>query len=127
MRLIKLILHPFAGTVNKTYDFHSGLNVIHGQNEAGKSTIVKALQLALLTSTNLTKTELKSQISSFIPIGGDTINIDLNFEVGGIEYELKNCNIYLPHGDDNIFYYYSNIYSEIGMFDKYFYGTKTTL
>jgi len=89
MRLIKLILHPFAGTVNKTYDFHSGLNVIHGQNEAGKSTIVKALQLALLTSTNLTKTELKSQISSFIPIGGDTINIDLNFEVGGIEYELK--------------------------------------
>ena len=89
MRLIKLILHPFAGTVNKTYDFHSGLNVIHGQNEAGKSTIVKALQLALLTSTNMTKTELKSQISSFIPIGGDTINIDLNFEVGGIEYELK--------------------------------------
>ena len=89
MRLIKLILHPFAGTVNKTYDFHSGLNVIHGQNEAGKSTIVKALQLALLTSTNLTKTELKSQISSFIPIGGDTINIDLNFEVGGVEYELK--------------------------------------
>lgn len=89
MRLLKLILHPFAGTVNKTYDFHSGLNVIHGQNEAGKSTIVKALQLALLTSTNLTKTELKSQISSFIPIGGDTINIDLNFEVGGIEYELK--------------------------------------
>ena len=89
MRLIKLILHPFAGSVNKTYDFHSGLNVIHGQNEAGKSTIVKALQLALLTSTNLTKTELKSQISSFIPIGGDTINIDLNFEVGGIEYELK--------------------------------------
>lgn len=89
MRLIKLILHPFAGTVNKTYDFHSGLNVIYGQNEAGKSTIVKALQLALLTSTNLTKTELKSQILSFIPIGGDTINIDLNFEVGGIEYELK--------------------------------------
>jgi exonuclease SbcC len=89
MRLIKLILHPFAGTVNKTYDFHGGLNVIHGRNEAGKSTIVKALQLALLTSTNLTKTEFKSQISSFIPIGGDTINIDLNFEVGGIEYELK--------------------------------------
>ena len=93
MRLIKLIVHPFAGTVNKTYDFHSGLNVIHGQNEAGKSTIVKALQLALLTSTNLTKTELKSQISSFIPIGGDTINIDLNFDIH-YQHEKKN-QIYL--------------------------------
>ena len=89
MRIKKLHLHPFAGTVNKSYDFEAGLNVVYGHNEAGKSTIVKALLLSLLTPTNLTKPEFKSQISNFIPIGGDTINIDLNFEVAGIEYELK--------------------------------------
>jgi energy-coupling factor transporter ATP-binding protein EcfA2 len=89
MRIIKLHLHPFAGTVNKTYDFQSGLNVVYGHNEAGKSTIVKALLMALLTPTKLTVPEFKSQIANFIPIGGDTINIDLTFEADGIEYELK--------------------------------------
>lgn len=89
MKIIKLHLHPFAGTVNKSYDFEAGLNVVYGHNEAGKSTIVKALLLVLLTPTNLTKLEFKNQILNFIPIGGDTINIGLNFEVDGIEYELK--------------------------------------
>lgn len=89
MRLIKLHLHPFAGTVNKTYHFQSGLNVVYGQNEAGKSTIVKSLLLVLLTPTNLNKLDFKSQVANFIPIGGDTIHIELDFEVGGVEYELK--------------------------------------
>jgi exonuclease SbcC len=89
MRLIQLYLHPFAGTVDKTYRFQEGLNVIYGHNEAGKSTIVKALLMALTTTTVLTKLEFKNQVSSFIPIGGDSINIDLNFEVEGVEYLLK--------------------------------------
>lgn len=82
-------MHPFAGTVNKSYNFEQGLNVVYGHNEAGKSSIVKALLLVLLTPTNLTKTEIKSQVAGFIPIGGDTINIDLKFEVDGNVYELK--------------------------------------
>jgi DNA repair exonuclease SbcCD ATPase subunit len=89
MKIIKLHLHPFAGTVNKTYQFESGLNVVYGNNEAGKSTIVKSLLLVLLIPTNLSKLDFKSQVSSFIPIGGDTIHIDLLFEVEGIMYELK--------------------------------------
>lgn len=89
MRLIQLHLHPFAGTVDKTYHFQEGLNVIYGHNEAGKSTIVKALLMVLTTTTALTKPEFKNQVSSFIPIGGDSVNIDLNFEVEGVEYILK--------------------------------------
>lgn len=89
MRLIQLHLHPFAGTVDKTFHFQEGLNVIYGHNEAGKSTIVKALLAALTTSTVLTKLEFKNQVAGFIPIGGDSINIDLNFEVEGVEYLLK--------------------------------------
>ncbi len=89
MRIIQIYLHPFAGSVDKRYEFQNGLNVVCGKNEAGKSTLVKALLLALLESTNLTKTEFKNLIANYIPIGGDTINIDLKFEVNGVEYELK--------------------------------------
>lgn len=89
MRIIQIHLHPFAGSVDKRYEFQNGLNVVCGKNEAGKSTLVKALLLALLEPTNLTKTEFKNLIANYIPIGGDTINIDLKFEVNGIEYELK--------------------------------------
>jgi exonuclease SbcC len=89
MRIIQIYLHPFAGSVDKKYEFQNGLNVVCGKNEAGKSTLIKALLLALLESTNLTKTEFKNLIANYIPIGGDTINIDLKFEVNGIEYELK--------------------------------------
>ena len=89
MKLIQLHLHPFAGTVNRTYNFENGLNVIFGDNEAGKTTMVKALLLALLESTDLTKSEFKNLITNHLPIGGDTINIDLQFEVSGVVYELK--------------------------------------
>jgi exonuclease SbcC len=89
MKLLKLHLHPFAGTVEKVYNFQEGLNVVYGHNEAGKSTIVRALLLALLETTELTKTEFKNLIANYIPLGGDTINIHLDFEIDGVEYELK--------------------------------------
>ena len=88
MRLIKLILNPFAGSINKCYYFERGINVIYGHNEAGKSTIMNALLLVLLTRTDLNQRDF-NQIKRYIPIGGDTINIELNFEVNGTEYELK--------------------------------------
>ena len=88
MRLIKLILNPFAGSINKCYYFERGINVIYGHNEAGKSTIMNALLLVLLTRTDLQQRDF-NQIKRYIPIGGDTINIELNFEVNGTEYELK--------------------------------------
>jgi DNA repair exonuclease SbcCD ATPase subunit len=88
MRLIRLILNPFAGSINKCYYFERGINVIYGHNEAGKSTIMNALLLVLLTRTDLQQRDF-NQIKRYIPIGGDTINIELNFEVNGTEYELK--------------------------------------
>ena len=79
MRLIKLILNPFAGSLNKCYDFERGINVIYGHNEAGKSTIMNALLLVLLTRTDLQQRDFNNQIKRYIPIGGDTINIELYF------------------------------------------------
>ena len=88
MKLKSLRLHPFAGTIDRQLIFSDSLNVIHGKNEAGKSSILNALKLALLTPTQLSKTEFKNVVEKYIPIGGDTIIIDLIFEVDRIEYEL---------------------------------------
>jgi exonuclease SbcC len=89
MKLLNLHLHPFAGTIDKQYNFEDGLNVVYGHNEAGKSTIVNAFLAVLLESTDLTKTVFKNTLAKYMPIGGDTINIDLKFEVAGIKYQLK--------------------------------------
>jgi len=53
MILKKLILCPFAGFTNREVEFKKGLNVILGENEAGKSTLVNAIKASLFEPTNL--------------------------------------------------------------------------
>ena len=55
MRLERLELHPFAGTMKRELLFQPGLNVILGRNEAGKSTLLQALRCLFFTSTELSK------------------------------------------------------------------------
>ena len=57
MILRRLQLHPFAGSADREVRFEPGLNVILGPNEAGKSTLRRALRQALLVSTKLSKRE----------------------------------------------------------------------
>lgn len=58
MILNKLILCPFAGFTNREVEFKKGLNVILGENEAGKSTLVNAIKASLFEPTNLGKRDL---------------------------------------------------------------------
>ena len=58
MKLINIKLNAFAGVINKSYIFNEGLNVIKGPNEGGKSTLIKAIQSALLVKTDLTENNL---------------------------------------------------------------------
>lgn len=47
MKLLDITLHPFAGIINRTTTFQPGLNVVTGTNEAGKSTLVKAILVVI--------------------------------------------------------------------------------
>ncbi|MCL6622922.1 MAG: AAA family ATPase [Syntrophobacterales bacterium] len=108
MILQELILQPFAGLPHQKLSFRPGLNVVLGPNEAGKSTIVNALKLALFVPTRLTKTQLKNAISPFLPLtGGDTIQVELVFscEPTDQRYRLvkswgaqSQSRLYLPDG-----------------------------
>ena len=90
MILKNIALTPFGGLTNAPLDFNPGLNVIHGPNEAGKSTIFNALQRVLFTPAHLTPAVFKREMESFLPLeGGDTIVVSLCLDLNGNTYALK--------------------------------------
>ena len=90
MILKSIALTPFGGLTDALLDFKPGLNVIHGPNEAGKSTIFNALQRVLFTPARLTPFAFKREMESFLPLeGGDTIAVSLCLNLNGDTYALK--------------------------------------
>jgi DNA repair protein SbcC/Rad50 len=85
---IKLV--SFAGVSSRTVEFTPGLNIVFGENEAGKSTIFNAIEHALLTPSKLTKTRLTKEMGRYLPAGGgDTVKVDLDFSTDTGAYTLK--------------------------------------
>lgn len=92
MKLKSIQLHPFAGLQHETLEFSKGLNLILGPNEAGKSTIFKAIQHGLLTTTSLTKSKLESEMGDLFPLsGGDVIRITIELYLDNPDeyYKIK--------------------------------------
>ena len=106
----ELELGPFAGISEKMkIKFDSGLNIILGPNEAGKSTLVEALLSALFLQTNPGKNtrEYKEQLKPLFPHpDGDTINVRVCIDCNGEGYQLKktwgenpSVELSLPNGN----------------------------
>lgn len=90
MKLIQIELCPFAGFQQRTVAFESGLNVVLGENEAGKSTLVEAIKAVLFESTQQGKREYTPFAEKFIPRGkGDHAKVNLTFSVGSDIYTLS--------------------------------------
>ena len=90
MILKSIALTPFGGLTDAQLNFKPGLNVIHGPNEAGKSTIFNALQRVLFTPAHLTPAVFGKEMESFLPLeGGDTIVVSLCLGLNGDTYALK--------------------------------------
>ena len=89
MILRRIKVHPFGGLGDGELFLKEGLNVILGPNEAGKSTIFNAIQKCLLISTNLTPSQLAKVFQPFIPIGGDTANVEIDFVHDDATYLLR--------------------------------------
>ena len=90
MRIKSLSLKPFAGITDKKVEFSSGLNVIVGPNEAGKSSLLNALKAVLFIDTDLTRSRYEKEIRDYMPAqGGDIIRVNLNFQAGDKECWLE--------------------------------------
>ena len=88
MLIKKIKLHPFAGINDLEVSLQKGMNVIHGPNEAGKSTILKAIEFAFFSPAKLMKKD-RDKLESFLPkTGGDTVSVEIDFSIGENDYTL---------------------------------------
>ena len=102
-------LGPFAGiSVRKEITLGSGLNIILGPNEAGKSTIVEALLSAFFLPIRPRKNSTEDKcIKDLLPIsGGDTIKVRLSFQHDDAIYclnvvwgKIPSIELRLPDGN----------------------------
>lgn len=65
--------------------FSDGLNVISGPNEAGKSTLMRAIWLALTRRC----TSKAKEIREIVPNSGGTPTVEVHIASGGTRYELE--------------------------------------
>jgi len=96
MILKKLILNPFAGIGNRTFEYKPGINIFLGRNEAGKSTMVKAIHSLFFVKPGKKVSE-KKLYEEYLPVGGgDTIKAQLEFKV-----KEQECVISKNWGETN--------------------------
>lgn len=91
MKLKKFSAEIFAGIRDREYEFKDGLNILLGDNEAGKSTVINAIFSALFTPAQIKLNrsqgiEFKNQ---YLPYpDGDYAAAELLFEVAEKEYKV---------------------------------------
>ena len=85
IKIKQITIEGMHNVIKKTYDF-TKMTYLHGLNGAGKSTVMQAIQLALLgyiPGTNKTKTEI------FRHANGRTMAVFLTIDVDGSEVKIQ--------------------------------------
>ena len=78
MRLLRLEAENFRGVRSAELDFEPGVNLLHGPNELGKSTLAEAVRAALLTKPSSKQADTYLRWDDAVPT-----RVTLTFEVGG--------------------------------------------
>jgi len=92
MRIEKYSSEQFAGTRDSAVEFSDGMNVVLGDNETGKSTMIAALFYALTmpSSFKLSTTEGKILRDRYFPSSSaKTIQAKVRFSEQGKDYEVE--------------------------------------
>lgn len=89
MRIDHYSSEQFAGVQDYEIKFEPGMNVVLGNNETGKSTMIAAIFYALTQTTKLDKRKDSSFIEHYFPTrGAKTIDVSVRFTQDGESYEL---------------------------------------
>ena len=82
MMIRNLELHNFLSHENSVVSFDQGVNIIVGQNGAGKSSIIDAIKFALFGDKR------GDSIADLIKRGKDSMSVSLEFSTGGDDYRI---------------------------------------
>lgn len=88
MRIKKFHTGQFAGMEDRTYQFEKGMNVLYGENEAGKSTLIDAIYYTLFKPSKLDKRRDGEFIARYFHPNKDSIDASLTFESDQSEYTV---------------------------------------
>lgn len=113
MRIKEIRCDQFAGIHDREYDFEKGLNLIIGDNETGKSTIVDLLYYLFFQNANINGIKDKDFKEKYFPKNtgayqGDVIDGEIRFETKVGTYRLtkewsrKNGTAKLRLPDGNV-------------------------
>ncbi|RIY01323.1 hypothetical protein D3218_08120 [Aureimonas flava] len=97
MYLRALTLREFAGVSSLVLDrFESGLNVIVGDNEAGKSTVLAALRAAFFQKHRSSGEATRA----LVPYGRQARpEVEVAFSLGGTDYRLRKAFLQKPEAE----------------------------
>lgn len=112
MNLKKVECEQFAGLLDREIIFEDGLNIVIGENESGKSTMLELIYQLLFKNVKLHKVKDKEFIKRYFPaekvngVQGDCIGGVLRFETSKGVYKIEkewekgqgNCKLITPDG-----------------------------
>lgn len=91
MRIDGIYIESFGKFKNYRLDFHDGMNIIYGDNEAGKSTIMAFIEMMFYGRTAQEKSSDigKSLRKKYAPWDGSAMCGELEFTYAGRQYRIR--------------------------------------
>ncbi len=89
MKFDKIFIGAFGGLEDFTLDFSDGLNIIYGQNENGKSTVMAFIKMMFYGSGKRSSQIAASPRVKYTPWSGKTMCGSVYFTHGGTRYCLE--------------------------------------
>lgn len=85
----KIFINSFGKFNNYELEFKNGLNIIFGQNESGKSTIVNFILMVLYGNQSKSKDLLQNERRRYKPWNQEVMKGFIVIEKGGIDYKIE--------------------------------------
>lgn len=89
MRIKRVNIAAFGGLKNKIIDFSDGFNVIYGDNENGKTTVMSFIKMMFYGSGRGSAQISKNPRKKYMPWDGSAMAGSIDFELDGKNYRLE--------------------------------------
>lgn len=106
MKINKIQINGFGNLANKNIEFSDNINLIHGDNEAGKSTMVYFIKSMFYGINKFKAGKSFSEVERFKPWNDNEFSGRIDYTVNDKRYSAfrdfnkNSCKIFNEFGDD---------------------------